>query len=275
MVGTCLRRGMVGRVAKLRLLDLQPLDAEHEQEEVIVGNIRDQESLYAAMQGAHGVVHLAGIADEADFHDLVEVNILGTYNVLEAARRAGVSRVVYASSNRVAGFYSTDVVVNSDMPPRPDGFYGVSKVTGEALGRLYADKFGLQVAAVRIGSFEDAPLDIRQLSTWLSHADCVAAFLAAMTTPNLTFASFYAVSRNQRRWWDIDNGALIGFEPRDDAEAFADVLRDSPCGSQPGLQGGHYTEASYTLDRQIQTQSDDVLEKVPSAATALDEALER
>ena len=102
-------------------------------------------------------MHLGGLADEADFHDLAEVNVVGTFHVLEAARRAGVRRVVYASSNRVSGFYPTATRVDVGMPPRPDGLYAVSKVAGEALARLYADKFGLQVASIRVGSFEGAP----------------------------------------------------------------------------------------------------------------------
>ena len=114
-----------------------------ERDQVVAADVADLEGLIELVAGRDGVVHLGGIADEADFHDLATVNVVGTYHVLEAARRAGVGRVVFASSNRLTGSYDTDTTVDPAMPPRPDGFYGVSKVAGEALCRLYADKFGL------------------------------------------------------------------------------------------------------------------------------------
>jgi uronate dehydrogenase len=224
--------------------------AEYEGEEVAAADVRDQQAMVAALAGAHGVLHLAGIADEADFHDLVDVNIVGTHHVLEAARRNGVQRVVYASSNHVTGFYPTSTVVDPTMVPRPDGFYAVSKIAGEALGQLYADKFALSFASVRIASFQERPQDERQLRTWLSPADCLAAFTAAMTTPGLTYAAFYAVSRNTRRWWDLSAGEALGFDPHDDAERYAadaQIAESSPLGA---WQGGDYPSPAYTLDRQ-------------------------
>lgn len=181
-------------------------------------DVRDEGALEQALEGAHGVLHLGGLANEADFRDLVDVNIVVTYNVLDAAPRGGIRRVVFAGCNRLTGFYPTDTLVDASMVPRPDGCYGISKVGGEALGRLYADKFGLQVVAIRIGSFEETPGDERQLSTWLSPADCVRAFLAAMTALELEFAAFYAVSRNTRGYWDLRDGLAVGFKPEDNAE---------------------------------------------------------
>lgn len=249
-IASSLRPELASRVGRLRLLDVLDVPAAHPVEESVVADLRDQAAIAEAVAGADGVLHLGGLADEADFHDLAEVNILGTFHVLEAARRAGARRVVYASSNRATGFYSRDTRVDPDMPPRPYGLYGVSKVAGEALGRLYADKFGLQVGNLRIGSFERTPQDERQLSTWLSPSDCLAAFLAAMTAPDLTYATFYAVSRNARRWWDLSAGETLGYAPSDDAEHYAP---DVPTGdaTTPGApQGGAYADAAYTLDRQ-------------------------
>ena len=249
-VGRSLRPALAARVGRLRLLDVEDVVAEHPSEEAVVADLRDQEAVEVAVAGADGVLHLGGIADEADFHDLAEVNIVGTFHVLEAARRAASRRVVFASSNRTTGFYPTSTRVATDTPPRPDGLYGVSKVACEALGRLYCDKFGLQVANLRIGSFEQAPQDERHLSTWLSPADCEAAFLAAMTAPGLTYATFYAVSRNARGWWDLTAGEALGFEPRDDAERYA-VDVGAGVATAPGApQGGAFAEPAYTLDRQ-------------------------
>jgi uronate dehydrogenase len=249
-IARSLRAGLAGRVARLRLVDVVAVQAEYQGEEVAGADVRDQRAMVAAFAGAHGVLHLAGISDEADFHDLVDVNIVGSYHVLEAARRNGVGRVVYASSNHVTGFYPTSTVVDPAMAPRPDGFYAVSKLAVEALGQLYADKFALSVASVRIASFQERPLDGRHLSTWLSPADCLAAFVAAMTAPGLTYTAFYAVSRNTRRWWALSAGQALGFEPQDDAEHYADEVRGAGSTASGASQGGDYASAAYTLDRQ-------------------------
>ena len=250
-IATCLRGELAASVRELRVVDVAPVAAEHTNEVATIADVRDQAAMDAVVKGADGVLHLGGIPDEADFHDLVSVNIVGTQHVLEAARRNGARRVVLASTNRVTGFYPSSVVVDPEMPPRPDGFYGVSKVAVEALGRLYADKFDVAVASVRIGSFEDKPHEGRHLSTWLSPSDCLAAVLAAMSTPDLTYTVFYAVSRNRRRWWDLAAGRAIGFEPRDDAEEYAPEIGApgaTPGGDEP--QSGPYTSPEFTLERQ-------------------------
>ncbi len=249
-IASSLRPGLAGRVAKLRLVDLDPVDPAHEHEESVVADLRDQEAVEAALAGADGILHLGALADEADFHDLAETNILGTYHVLEAARRTGADRVVFASSNRVTGFYPRNTLVDPEMPTRPDGFYGVSKIAGEALGRLYSDKFGLRVASLRIGTFQASPEDERQLSTWLSPGDCEQAFLAAMTAPELTYTAAYAVSRNSRCWWDLGPGEAIGLDPQDDAERHADDVRAAEQSEAGAPQGGHYASPAYSLDRQ-------------------------
>ncbi len=249
-IASRVRGELAALMRELRVVDVVPVRGDNRGEVATVADVRDQAAMEAVVRDAHGVLHLGGLSDEADFHDLVDINIIGTHHVLEAARRERVRRVVLASSNRLTGFYPRSVVVDPDMPPRPDGFYGVSKVATEALGRMYADKFGLEVACVRIGSFEEAPQDARQLSTWLSPDDCLAAFVAAMTTPGLTYTAFYAISRNSRRWWDLAAGSAIGFEPRDNAEDHARAL---PAGSVPaddGPQSGAYTSPEFTLERQ-------------------------
>lgn len=249
-IASSVRPALAERVAKLRLVDLDLVEPAHEREESVVADLRDQRAVEAALVGAAGVLHLGALADEADFHDLAEVNILGTYHVLEAARRTGAERVVYASSNRVTGFYPRTTLVDPEMPTRPDGFYGISKIAGEALGRLYSDKFGLRVASLRIGSFEATPSDERHLSTWLSPSDCERAFLAAMTTPELTYTAIYAVSRNSRRWWDLGAGEAVGFDPQDDAERYSAGVPAAARSEAAGPQGGHYASPEYSLDRQ-------------------------
>jgi uronate dehydrogenase len=243
-IGRALRQHLAALSYELVSIDVSDVSPVAASERIVRVDIGDLAGLEAAFEGCTGVVHLAGIADEADFHDLATVNIVGTYHVLEAARRAEVSRVVYASSNRVTGFYDTNTMVDETMPPRPDGFYGVSKVAGEALCRLYADKFALSTIALRIGSYERTPGSAREMHTWLSPDDALRAFDAAMITDQ-KHAVFYAVSHNAERWWGLDAGHESGFTPRDDAAehgAFPSQTAIEP-------QGGPYATVDYSLDR--------------------------
>lgn len=243
-IGSALRAALAEERVVLVSTDVRPTTPVGPDDSVRTLDLGDLESLVDLFAGADGVIHLGGIADEADFHDLAEVNVVGTYHVLEAARRAGVRRVVYASSNRLTGMYAAGEHVSPDMPPRPDGFYGVSKVAAEALCRLYADKFGVSTVSVRIGTYEQRPSSAREQRTWLSPADAVRAFLAAMTTSAHT-AVFYAVSANAELWWDLDAGAAIGFVPRDDAAEWGP--QEPVDANMP--QGGVYATPEYSADR--------------------------
>lgn len=242
-IGSALRSALLEQHAVLVATDIRPINSSSPHESVAAVDLADLEALVDLFAGADGVVHLGGIADEADFHDLTEANILGTYHVLEAARRAGVRRVVYASSNRLTGSYAAGDLVAPNMPPRPDGFYGVSKVAGEALCRLYADKFGMSTISLRIGSYEEQPSSAREQRTWLSPADAIRAFVAAMTTTEHT-AVFYAVSANTDGWWDLQAGEAVGFFPQDDAAARTPWEFLDP--EMP--QGGKYATAAYSTD---------------------------
>ncbi len=243
-IGSALRAALSELQVELVSTDIRPVSPVGPRDEVVPADLSDLVSLVELFADADGVIHLGGIPDEADFHDLAEVNIVGTYHVLEAARRAGVPRVVFASSNRLTGMYSAGVKVSPEMPPRPDGFYGVSKVAGEALCRLYADKFGMSTIAVRIGSYELRPGSAREQRTWLSPSDAVRAFLAAMTTTEHV-AVFYAVSSNTHRWWELKAGHDVGFLPEDDAAQWG-AKEDF----DPNLpQGGLYAAEEYSTGK--------------------------
>jgi uronate dehydrogenase len=217
-VGTVLRAGLPALGWQLRLLDLVPLPDEPD---AVVADIRDSDRLAAAMAGVGAVVHLAGLPREDTFDRILAANIEGSHRVFEAARQAGVRRVVYASSNHAVGFTPRQPVVGIDIPARPDTYNGLSKVFGEALGRLFVDKYGLQVACLRIGSCFPRPTTVRQLSTWLSPGDAVRLVHACLTTPDLGYAVVYGISANTRGWWDLGPGCALGYRPVDDAEAYA------------------------------------------------------
>jgi uronate dehydrogenase len=242
-LGSSLRPRLRADLEELRLNDLAAVDAKHDVETVIAGDLRDPQVVRRAVDGMEAVVHLGGVADEAGFEVLFGPNIEGTYNVFEAARNAGTRRVVYASSGHVTGFYSVTQRLIGREPVRPDSLYGVSKAFGEALGRMYADKFGLEVVCVRIGAFQKRPSEARHLSTWLSPGDARRLFGACLSAPSpLGYRVVYGVSANTQRWWDLGPARDLGYEPRDDAEAFA---RDLPLPMDAGVQGGHYAEPDY------------------------------
>lgn len=247
-VGRHLRTTLGSQLGNLLLLDMIDPAPVLPNEKSLIVDLRDFNAVHAALEGVTGIIHLGGIADEADFADLVSANIIGTHHVLEAARQHSIRRVVYASSNRATGFYPREGTISSEQPFRPDGLYGVSKAAAETLCRLYSDKFGLEIACLRIGSFEASPSTPRELSTWLSHDDCTRAFNAALTG-DYQFTTYYAVSRNTRRWWGLEAGTRIGFHPQDDAENFAPEISGEPTGPQ----GGTFASHEYTLSRQYNT----------------------
>ena len=177
------------------------------------------------------IVHLAGDPRmDADWDSVYSNNIGGTKNIYEAARLHGIKRVVFASSNHTTGAYeglppslhtknNTNLITIND-PIRPDGFYGISKVTGEAIARMYYDLFGLESICLRIGSVlkDDNPhSNPRYESTWLSHRDLVQLVKKSLLA-DVKFGIYYGVSKNKRRFWDISNAVSeINYQPEDDA----------------------------------------------------------
>ncbi|GAA4929221.1 NAD(P)-dependent oxidoreductase [Streptomonospora halophila] len=240
-IGATVREGLREDADHLVLVDIADIEPEDGAETAVKADIGDRAALCEAFRGADAVVHLAAIPGEAAFDELLDANVRGTLNVLEAARQAGVSRVVLFSSNRVTGNYPIHHHVFPDEPPRPDGFYGVTKVAGEALGQMYADTFGLEVVALRVGSFEEQPTETRHLATWLSPRDCIGFVRAAITASNVNFVAAYAVSGNARRFWDLSVGeSELGYRPVDDASAYAGDFPDDDPFWHGGPQGGDF-----------------------------------
>jgi len=234
-IGSALRAPLREAADELVLSDVAPLDAEAPNEVVRPADLADLDAVLAAAEGADAIVHLGALPAEAPFDELAGPNLHGTYHVSEAARLVGAKRVVFASSGHATGFYPVDHRLVGTEPVRPDSLYGVTKAFGEALGRLYHDKFGLRVACLRIGSFAERPRDAGELSSWLSPADCARLVLACLTSPELRFSIVYGVSANQRSYWAAAPGRRLGYEPHDDAEAFAAEFPGDVEGPQGGL----------------------------------------
>ena len=222
-VGSVLCELLRGHVS-MRLLDIRPLPPLDRGDEVVRADIRDPAAVADAMVGCTAVVHLAGIPSEVGFEELLDTNIRGTYHVLEAARHSETCRrVVLGSSNHVTGFYPAGETISALAPPRPDGLYGASKAYGEVLGRLYHEKHGLEVVAIRIGSFAQRPTSPRHAHTWISPRDMAQLVLRCVRTPDVGWLVVYGTSDNGRSYWDDrDVWRRIGYVPQDSADAILD-----------------------------------------------------
>jgi uronate dehydrogenase len=188
-------------------------------------SLTDLETMEALCAGIDTVVHLGGRSLEDSWEEIRTSNMEGTYCVFEAARRQSVRRVVYASSHHVGGFLPRARVTGAGDELRPDSLYAVSKVFGEALGRLYADKHGLSVICQRIGVCRPTPPHRRSLWSWLSEPDFVHLTERCIEVEDVHFHIVYGVSNNTRRQWDDAGGRAIGFHPKDDAESFISKMQ--------------------------------------------------
>ena len=251
-IGQRLRADLAGVYPLLRLSDRVAPAPAGPGEELVVADLADLTACEAMCAGIDGIVHLGGQAIEADWETVLQANIVGCYNLFEAARRQGVKRVVFASTNHVIGFYPRATRIDYQVPPRPDSRYGVSKAFGEALGRFYADKFGLGVLCIRIGNFADGPLDRRRLSIWLSPRDFRQLVRIGLEHPDLHYETVYGASESDRAWWDNANAYRLGYRPEDESEPFAAEILAAE--TEPTdlvaerFQGGPFCSAEFAGD---------------------------
>jgi NAD(P)-dependent dehydrogenase (short-subunit alcohol dehydrogenase family) len=225
LVGSMLRTRLARPGRTLRVLDIAPLLAGPG-EEAIQASVTDIDAMTAACRGADAVIHLAGIPGEAPWPRILEVNINGGYVAFEAARRAGTPRVIYASSNHAVGFTPRSAFPVPDYAfPAPDTYYGVSKASIEALAAMYHHRYGMDAICVRILSCFPQPRNVRMLSTWLSPDDAGRLFEACLTADRPGYRVVFGVSANTRGGWvSLAEAKALGYEPRDDAEAYADQI---------------------------------------------------
>src|ERR671925_1923766 len=175
-IGTRLPQLLKGAYPTIRLSDVRrPADLSAD-EIFVEADLANMAQVDTAVAGVDGIVHLGGFSIEGPWDTILQANIIGCYNLFEAARQAGVKRVIFASSNHTVGFYPRKRKIGTDVTVRPDSRYGVSKAFGEALGALYSDKHGMIVTCLRIGNVGPRPLDVRRLSIWISPEDLVQLF---------------------------------------------------------------------------------------------------
>jgi uronate dehydrogenase len=253
-VGTRLRKLMKGLYPSIRWSDIRKPDDVGADEDFVTADLADLAAVEKIVAGVDGIVHLGGYSIEGPWDTILQSNIIGTYNIFEAAHRAGVKRVVFASSNHALGFYPRAQRVGVNVTVRPDSRYGVSKAFGEAIGALYADKHGLRVTCLRIGNVGDAPVDQRRLAIWLKPEDLVQLIRIGLEHRDIHFEIFYGASDNADAWWDNSNARRFGYKPQGKADDFRDQamaaqakLPPDPIGDR--YQGGTFCSDEYDADR--------------------------
>lgn len=245
-LGQVLRPALKPHCSTLRLSDIQPLGAAAAGEELQPARLEAADEMLGLLAGVDAVVHLGGVSVEKPWDTVLPANIIGLHNLYEAARRQGVRRIVFASSNHVTGCYGIDAFISPAAPARPDGNYGLSKLFGEGLASLYFDRWSIETVSLRIGSATPTPRDRRALSSWLSHADLLRLVLAALSARDVGALVVYGISANTARWYDAEAGwARIGYQPQDNAETWRDQVGHIPVNADPAsvtnhLQGGSF-----------------------------------
>ncbi len=244
-VGTQLRRELAGKYT-LRLSDLQPVKNMAPSETFVAGDIARLSDMKRVTRNVDAIVHLGGFSVEGPWDAILRANIVGCYNVFEAARLNGVKRILFATSNHATGFFRRDEKIDHQVYPRPDSRYGVSKVFGEQLGSLYADKYDMEVLCMRIGNVGAVPVDRRRLSIWISPRDLAQLVQIGVEHPDIRFEIVYGVSGNSRTWYDNRNATRLGYRPQDNGESFAaEVLAKEKSGDARAekFQGGNFVFA--------------------------------
>ena len=245
-VGTHLRRELQGKY-KIVASDLRDPTETFKGQSFKRADISKMAAALRITKGVDAIVHLGGYSVEGPWEGILNANIIGCYNIFEAARQNGVKRILFPTSNHAVGFYERSRTIDHNIYPRPDSRYGVSKVFGEALGSLYADKYGMQVFCMRIGNVNPVPIDKRRLSILFTPRDLAQLVTIGIEHPDVRFEIFYGISGNKRAWYDNSNAFRLGYRPQDDSEKWADeILANEKPGGDPiaeAHQGGVFCVA--------------------------------
>ncbi|WP_016986822.1 NAD-dependent epimerase/dehydratase family protein [Pseudomonas sp. B33.4] len=247
-LGKVLRERMRPYANVLRLSDIAALaPAVDDREEIVVCDLADKHAVHQLVEGVDAILHFGGVSVERPFEEILGANICGVFHIYEAARRHGVKRVIFASSNHVIGFYKQDEALDASSARRPDGYYGLSKSYGEDMASFYFDRYGIETVSIRIGSSFPEPQNRRMMHTWLSFDDLTQLLERALYTPNVGHTVVYGMSANKDVWWDNKFASHLGFEAKDSSEVFREKVeaQPMPAADDPAriYQGGAFVAA--------------------------------
>jgi uronate dehydrogenase len=217
------------------------------------GDLREEGVVDRLLEGVDVLVHLAGTSIERPLPEIIQNNLVALQTVYEGARRHRVKRIVFASSNHAFGMFSVKDKLALDTEFRPDGFYGLSKVWGEALARMYWDKHGIEGVMLRIGSILERPTEFRHLSTWFGHQDLLHCVMRCIEAPEVGYLAVWGVSNNTRSYWQPIGSQPLDFHPSQNAEDYAaEILqKENPLDQvAQHYQGGGFVTLDFTpIDR--------------------------
>lgn len=257
--------GNVGRILRVELHrrgyrtlrsagGTRPLQPLFDGEDVMHGDLADAGVVDRLLEGVEVLIHMAGTSVERPLPEVIQNNLVALHQVYEGARRHKVRRIVFASSNHAFGMYAPEDKLKLDAPFRPDGFYGLSKVWGEALARMYWDKHGIEGVMLRIGTtMGKPPENFRQLSTWMGDDDLVQLVTRSIEAENVGYAAVWGISDNARAYYDLSEGNAIGYRPSQNAEDWAAEILAQPNPLDPvaqRFQGGQFVTLDYTPPEQ-------------------------
>lgn len=253
-VGCAIRPHLQTLARKVRLSDIADLGQAAEHEELVPCDLSDAQAVNALVEGCDAIIHLGGVSVEQPWNDILQANIIGAYNLFEAARNLGKPRIVFASSNHTIGYYPRTTRIDTEVPRRPDSLYGVSKCFGEDLASLYYHKFDIETLSVRIGSCFPKPKDTRMMATWLSVDDFMRLMKRAFVAPKLACTVVYGVSANTERWWDNSKSAFLGWAPQDSSEPWRVEVEEKagdidPHDPEVVYQGGKFAAIGHPDDQ--------------------------
>lgn len=244
-LGKVLRESLKPITTQLRVSDIANMAPAGANEEVVPCDLADKRAVDALVQGCEAIVHLGGVSVERPFEEILEANIKGIFHLYEGARRHGVRRVVFASSNHVIGFHRQTERLDAHAQRRPDGYYGLSKSFGEDMAQFYFDRWAIETVSIRIGSSFPEPTNRRMMHTWMSYRDLTTLIERALFTPDVKHTIVYGMSANKQVWWDNHAAAHLGFTAQDSSEVFRAKVEAQPpvAANDPNAvyQGGAFT----------------------------------
>ena len=230
--------------------DLRKKNIEKKQK-FVLANLKNFKSTVKITKNVYAIIHFGAIPIEDTKTNILKNNIIGTYNLFEAARINKVKRIIFASSNHAIGFHRRKKKLNHFSNQRPDSHYGLSKAFGEELSRFYTDKFNIKSMCIRIGTCLKVPKDKRHLSTWISYRDLTQLVDIGIKHKTIHHEIVYGVSKNKKSWWNNVNAYHLGYKPKDSADRFNTyLLSKNEYKDKTALlfQGGVFTSANFKGD---------------------------